>query len=208
MREDGLAYPGFFAPVQLSCDRSVTNQSAILSSHHWPSDGRAIADVKFYPSKWPRPIGNLSHVRNIHEAALSHTDAQSHCRCSARMLDRKGLEPQMVDDDRPAHRHRASISNGKSGNQCPSVARGIDRARCPLSQPSRMVGMRMCEDDGRRQQGIDPMQPVPPAIDHDTSSAMLHEQRAMPMVPRRADGATGGTPASPAPLGSARLSTM
>jgi hypothetical protein len=34
MREDGAPDSGFFAPVQLGCDRSMTNQGAMLSQNH------------------------------------------------------------------------------------------------------------------------------------------------------------------------------
>ena len=173
------------APVELSCNGDMADQSPVLYAHHRTSHRGAIADINADSAERFRRIWKLGNVRYVKESTYLGRDAVSDGWRADGMLNGIGLERYSANRDCFFDRHTASITEGKTTNQAQRLACSINWARCALSKTSGVIWMSMCQQDRRWRNGRQSAKPIRAAINHDSSIILLDKQRTVASMPTR-----------------------
>jgi hypothetical protein len=97
----------------------------------------------------------------------------------------KGLQAHSTNLKRHPRLDDTALGDGKAGDARLGLLGGIDRARCPASEPEGMIGMGVGDDDGGGRDRCKYPKPIGAAIDHDARAPPFDEKRAMTAVTAR-----------------------
>jgi hypothetical protein len=101
------------------------------------------------------------------------------------MFDPIRREANSIDADGSPARDHSFVQDREVAEQVQRLLGRIYGARRPFREACRVIGMSMREHDRRRRDGIEPVKPICPAIDHDPGEIRSNEQRAVPPMPTR-----------------------
>jgi len=98
------------------------------------------------------------------------------------MANRNCKESDTANPHRSPQRDDTPVADWQTAKHLPRRRSRIDRTRSTLDKASGVIVVRMRQNDGRRRDGAQTMQPVRPAVDHDAGTVLLHQQRAVALM--------------------------
>jgi hypothetical protein len=165
----------------------VADPNAVACADDPARERGAVADVGLDPREGVATVGDRDQVGDVEEAFPPRGDAVADGGCAERVLDRKGLEPQPRQLERPPKLDHSALGDAEARNRIEGDRGREDGTGATAAQTAGVVLVGVREQDRPRGEPPDGTRPVDPAVDHHDPVAGLEREHAVTAVGTAAD---------------------